>query len=80
MNSPSQSHRLVVAQASPYFQIALYAGGQVLAVAILVLLWFTWGILAAFQEPLLWAWLCSLSLRDIKRWLVSTARRELLQR
>lgn len=66
--------------ASPYSTIALIAGGQVLAVGILMLLWWSWGILRAFQEPLLWAWLCSLSLRDVKRYLVSTARRELLTR
>lgn len=76
MNSPTQR----LAQSSPYFHIALYAAGNVLAVAILLLVWFSWGILAAFQEPLLWAWLCSLSLRDVKRFLVSTARRELLSR
>lgn len=29
------------------------------------------------QEPLLWAWLCHLSLRDIKAYLTETARREL---
>jgi hypothetical protein len=29
------------------------------------------------QEPLLWAWLCSLSLRDVKGYVVETARREL---
>lgn len=57
-----------------------YAAGNVLAVAILILIWYSWGILAAFQEPLLWAWLCSLSLRDVKRFLVSTARSELHRR
>eukprot|EP00878_Enallax_costatus_P027105 GHUV01029152.1.p1 GENE.GHUV01029152.1~~GHUV01029152.1.p1 ORF type:complete len:103 (+),score=5.74 GHUV01029152.1:344-652(+) len=65
---------------SPYFQIALYAGGNVLAVGICLLLWFCWDVLSAFEEPLLWAWLCSLSLRDIKRYLVTTARRELRTR
>jgi len=82
MNSPTEfyAQQQRLAHTSPYFQIALYAGGQVLAVAILLLVWFSWGILAAFQEPLLWAWLCSLSLRDVKRFLVSTARRELLNR
>lgn len=65
---------------SPYFQIALYAGGNVLAVGICLLLWFCWDVLSAFEEPLLWAWLCSLSLRDIKRYLVTTARRELRSR
>jgi hypothetical protein len=83
MNSPTQLsgvQQRLAQSSSPYFQIALYAAGNVLAVAILLLVWFGWGILAAFQEPLLWAWLCSLSLRDVKRYLVSTARRELLSR
>lgn len=83
MNSPTQLsgvQQRLAQSSSPYFQIALYAAGNVLAVAILLLVWFGWGILAAFQEPLLWAWLCSLSLRDVKRFLVSTARRELLSR
>jgi hypothetical protein len=78
MNSPTQY--LGTQRQSPYFHIALYAAGNVLAVGILLLVWFSWGILAAFQEPLLWAWLCSLSLRDVKRFLVSTARRELTSR
>lgn len=51
-----------------------------LAVGICLLLWFCWDVLSAFEEPLLWAWLCSLSLRDIKRYLVTTARRELQTR
>eukprot|EP00882_Tetradesmus_deserticola_P026888 GHRQ01029705.1.p1 GENE.GHRQ01029705.1~~GHRQ01029705.1.p1 ORF type:complete len:127 (+),score=41.93 GHRQ01029705.1:607-987(+) len=64
-------------ESSYYFQLALYAGGNVLAVLILLLLWFCWDVLSAFQEPLVWSYLCSLSLRDIKRYLVNTARREL---
>jgi hypothetical protein len=81
MHSPTTTTQRQLAQsASPYFHIALYAAGNVFAVAILLLVWFSWGILAAFQEPLLWAWLCSLSLRDVKRFLVSTARKELLSR
>lgn len=82
MNSPTQYQgtQRLAQSSSPYFQISLYAAGNVLAVAILLLVWFSSGILAAFQEPLLWAWLCSLSLRDVKRFLVSTARRELQTR
>lgn len=81
MHSPTQAHpRGLLPGASPYATIALVAGGQVLAVAIVLLLYFSWGILRAFQEPLLWAWLCSLSLRDVKRYVVATARRELLTR
>lgn len=60
-----------------YYQIALYAAGNVLAVGIVLLAWFSWDLLRAFQEPLLWAWLCSLSLRDAKAYLTETARREL---
>eukprot|EP00775_Hariotina_reticulata_P013171 gene13171-13301_t len=74
--SPSL-HRQLEARSSPYFQVALYAGGQVLAVCICLLLWVSWDVLSAFQEPLLWAWLSSLSLRDVKRFLVNTARKEL---
>jgi hypothetical protein len=36
----------------------LYAGGNVLAVLILLLLWFCWDVLSAFQEPLIWSYLC----------------------
>jgi hypothetical protein len=32
---------------------------------------------AAPQEPLLWAWLCHLSLRDVKAYICDIARREL---
>jgi hypothetical protein len=68
------------ARSSPYFQIALYACGNVLAVAICLLVWFCWDLLSAFQEPLLWAWMCSLSLRDIKEYIADTARKELEHR
>jgi hypothetical protein len=37
------------ARSSPYFQIALYAAGNVLAVAICLLCWFAWDLLSAFQ-------------------------------
>lgn len=60
-----------------YYQIALYAAGNVLAVGIVLLAWLCWDLLSAFQEPLLWAWLCSLSLRDVKAFLTDAARREL---
>lgn len=45
-------------ESSYYFQLALYAGGNVLAVLILLLLWFCWDVLSAFQEPLIWSYLC----------------------
>ena len=61
----------------PYFLIALHACGNVLALGVVVLVFFVWGVLAAFQEPLLWAYLCSLSLRDVKGYLHDLARREL---
>jgi predicted PurR-regulated permease PerM len=55
---------------SHYVTLALYAGGQLLALAAALLLWLCWSVLESFSEPLLWAYLCSLSLRDVKRWLV----------
>jgi hypothetical protein len=61
----------------PYFLIALHASGNVLALGVVVLVFWVWGVLAAFQEPLLWAYLCSLSLRDVKGYLYDIARREL---
>jgi hypothetical protein len=84
MQSPTQlsghQHHRAGSLRGAYLHIALNAGGHVGAVAILLLLWYSWCILAGFQEPLLWAWLCSLSLRDVKRWTVATARRELSKR
>lgn len=50
--SPTYRHQ------SYYFQLALYAGGNVLAVGICLLLWFCWDVLSAFQEPLVWSYLC----------------------
>lgn len=58
---------------SPYITLALHAGGQLLALAAALLLWLCWSVLESFSEPLLWAYLCSLSLRDVKRWLVRSA-------
>lgn len=65
---------------SPYFQVALHACGIVLAVLIVVVLYTLWNVLSAFQEPLLWAWLCSIALKDLKQALVHVGQKELNNR
>jgi hypothetical protein len=65
---------------SPYVQVALHACGIVLAVLIVAVLYTLWNVLSAFQEPLLWAWLCSIALKDLKQALVHVGQKELSNR
>ena len=65
---------------SAYFQIALYAAGHVLALLVGCALWIVYTLLYSFQEPLLWAWLCSVALRDVRNYLLEFLRKELAER
>lgn len=55
---------------SAYYQIALVATGNVFALFVALVLWKTWDLLSIFQEPLLWAWMFSIALKDFKQFLV----------
>jgi len=57
------------ARPSAYYQIALHATGNVFSLLIGLVLWKLWAVLSMFQEPLLWAWLVSIALKDFKQFL-----------
>lgn len=65
MDSPRVSF-----QSGMYTQIALYAGGNALSLALAVLLFQLSAVLADFRDPMLYALLCSIALRGPKDWLV----------
>ena len=60
-----------------YLQVALYAGGNILTLVIVLGLWTVWSLLSTFRDAMLWALLCSTALQDVKEHLVSTLRRHL---
>lgn len=64
-----------------YQQIVLYASGHILAILIGAGLWLLWGLLGGFAaEPVIWAWLSSIAVRDIKHAIVRSATAELRSR
>ena len=62
-----------------YLRLALYAGGNILTLLLVLGLWTVWTLLATFRHPMLWALLCSTALQDIKEDLVSYFNRVLAQ-
>ena len=60
-----------------YLQLALAAGGNVLAVLLLAVVYHCWLILADYRGALLWSVLSSIALRDLRDFLVSDASRRL---
>ena len=60
-----------------YLKLALYAGGNILTLLLVLGLWTVWSLLATFRNPMLWALLCSTALQDIKEDLVLRIRRSL---
>lgn len=62
---------------SAYASIALYVGGNALAILAGLALLGVWRVLAGFQEPILWGLICSLALRDPKDQLVQYLESEL---
>lgn len=68
--SSSSSNRL-------YLQLALYAGGNMLTIVIVLGLWTVWSLLSAFRDAMLWALLCSTALQDVKEHVVRKLRIQL---
>lgn len=53
-----------------YLRLALYAGGNILTLVLVLVLWTVWSLLSTFRNPMIWALLCSTALQDIKEDLV----------
>ena len=62
-----------------YLRLALYAGGNILTLLLVLVLWTVWTLLSTFRNPMLWALLCSTALQDVKEDLVMFIRRKLNQ-
>jgi hypothetical protein len=62
-----------------YTQLLLYALGVCLANGLSAALLCAWGVLSGFRDAMLWALLCSVALRDLKGWLVSSWQQRLVQ-
>lgn len=60
-----------------YLRLALYAGGNILTLALVLVLWTVWTLLSTFRNPMLWALLCSTALQDVKEDLVIFIKRKL---
>ena len=60
-----------------YLQLALYAGGNMLTIVIVLGLCTVWSLLSAFRDAMLWALLCSTALQDIKEHIVRKLRLQL---
>ena len=60
-----------------YLQLALYAGGNILTIVIVLGLYTVWSLLSAFRDAMLWALLCSTALQDIKEYIVRSLRLQL---
>lgn len=60
-----------------YLRLALYAGGNILTLLLVLALWTVWSLLSTFRNPMIWALLCSTALQDIKEDLVVFFRRKL---
>ena len=62
-----------------YLRLALYAGGNILTLLLVLGLWTVWSLLATFRNPMLWALLCSTALQDVKEDLVVYLNHKLTQ-
>lgn len=60
-----------------YLRLALYAGGNILTLVLVLVLWTVWSLLSTFRNPMIWALLCSTALQDIKEDLVLFFKRKL---
>ena len=60
-----------------YLRLALYAGGNILTLLLVLILWTVWSLLSTFRNPMIWALLCSTALQDIKEDLVVFLKRKL---
>lgn len=60
-----------------YLQLALYAGGNILTIVIVLGLWTVWTLLSSFRDAMLWALLCSTALQDVKEHVVHVLRQQL---
>lgn len=60
-----------------YLRLALYAGGNILTLLLVLVLWTVWSLLSTFRNPMIWALLCSTALQDIKEDLVVFFKRKL---
>lgn len=60
-----------------YLRLALYAGGNILTLLLVLVLWTVWSLLSTFRNPMIWALLCSTALQDIKEDLVIFFKRKL---
>ncbi len=65
------------AQNALYLQLALTAGGNVLALLIVAVAYYCWLVLADYRGALLWSVLSSIALRDLCDFLVADATRRL---
>ncbi len=61
-------------------QLAVYACGNALAIVLGVVLYNVWIVLSDFRDPMLWALLCSVALRDAKNYSVKVLDEELGKR
>ena len=52
-------------------QLLLQCGGQVLAIAFALLVWGVWTLLQDYRDAIIWAVLCSVTLRDFKEYLTT---------
>ena len=60
-----------------YLRLALHAGGNILTLLLVLVLWTVWSLLSTFRNPMIWALLCSTALQDIKEDLVVILKRKL---
>ncbi|KAK9855157.1 hypothetical protein WJX84_000903 [Apatococcus fuscideae] len=77
MSGSKAGHALGTSQDSLYLQIAVHAFGIALAVVIGLVLLSVWNLLKEFREPMLWALLCSVALRDAKEVLIEAVQSRL---
>lgn len=75
----NDSPRNVALQSGLYTQIALYAAGNALSLAVFLMLYHTSAVLSDFRDPMLYALLCSIALRGPKDWLVQQVEARLSQ-
>lgn len=60
-----------------YLRLALHAGGNILTLLLVLVLWTVWSLLSTFRNPMIWALLCSTALQDIKEDFVVFLKRKL---
>lgn len=73
------SPRYVTLQSGLYTQIALYAAGNALSLAVFLMVYHMSAVLADFRDPMLYALLSSIALRGPKDWLVHRVEAHLAQ-